>query len=336
MSDSPTAVAQLSEMQVYIGREMIEEYRAGRINRRTLLGRLTLICGSAMGGAALLSSCGDNNNARMILAPDAAAPDAQPDGTAAGPDMAAAGDGRPGALSVPADDPAIQASKVQYDSTAATRVSAYLARPRASGSYPGVVVIHENRGLNDHIRDVARRLAKANFIALAPDLTSRGGTTDMLDPDMARAFLAMAVVDDLVADLSAGAEFLSREMGVTPIDRLGVVGFCFGGGYTYRLTAANPKIAAAASYYGPIQMDLIDQLRTVNAAILMHHAETDANVNATTDQLVMALRGKDYQLVIHPGTMHAFNNDTGASYNEAEAIIAWGQTIDWFNTHLRR
>jgi carboxymethylenebutenolidase len=310
MSDSPASVAHLNEMQIYIGREMIEEYRAGHINRRTLLKRLTLICGSAVGGAALLSSCGDSQNARMILTPgpDAgAAPD-----TAAGPDTAAAGDGRPAALSVAADDPAIQASKVQYDSTGGTRVSAYLARPRTSGSYPGVVVIHENRGLNDHIRDVARRLAKANFIALAPDLTSRGGTTDTLDPDMARAFLAMAVVDDLVADLSAGAEFLGTQMGVTPADRLGVVGFCFGGGYTYRLTAANPKIAAAASYYGPIQM------------------------NATTDQLVLALAGKDFKLVIHPGTMHAFNNDTGASYNEAEAVAAWGQTIDWFNTHLRR
>jgi carboxymethylenebutenolidase len=333
MSKQPTSVADLTEMQIYIGREMIDEYRAGQINRRTLLKRLTMICGGALGGSSLLSACGDGENAQMIL--DAAP--SGPDAGAPAPDAAPASDARPpAALSVATGDPAIEASKVQYDSTGGAKITGYLARPRAAGSYPGVVVIHENRGLNDHIRDVARRLAKANFIALAPDLTSRGGTTETLNPDAARTFLGMAVVDDLVADLNAGAEFLSTQSGVSPTDRLGVTGFCFGGGYTYRLTATSPKIAAAASYYGPIQQALIDQLKATNAAVLIHHAETDNNVNSTTDALIAALAGKTHKLITHPGTLHAFNNDTGANYNETAAVAAWTETLAWFNTHLRR
>jgi carboxymethylenebutenolidase len=330
MSKQPTSVAELTEMQIYIGREMIDEYRAGQITRRTMLRRLTMICGGALGGASLLQACGDSQNAEMILDAGNSAPDAgpAPDGAAAPP--------APGALSVSASDPAVEASKVQYDSTGGTKVTGYLARPKAAGSYPGVVVIHENRGLNDHIRDVARRLAKANFIALAPDLTSRGGTTEMLDPDMARTFLGAAMATDLVADLNAGVDFLGTQPGILAAGRIGVTGFCFGGGYTYRTVVASPKIAAAASYYGPIQAALIEELKATSAAVLIHHAENDNNVNSTTDQLVAALTGKTYRLVTHPGTNHAFNNDTGANYNEAAAVTAWGQTIDWFNTHLRR
>ena len=235
MSKQPTSVADLTEMQIYIGREMIDEYRAGHITRRTMLRRLTMICGGALGGASLLQACGDSKNAEMILQPGG--PDAGP-----GPDAAPSGAPRPpGALSVPATDPAVEASKVQYDSTGGTKVTGYLARPKAAGSYPGVVVIHENRGLNDHIRDVARRLAKANFIALAPDLTSRGGTTETLDPDMARTFLGMAVVDDLVADLNAAVDFVGTQPGILNASRIGVTGFCFGGGFTYRTVVASPK-----------------------------------------------------------------------------------------------
>jgi carboxymethylenebutenolidase len=332
MSKQPTTVADLTEMQIYIGREMIDEYRAGQINRRTMLRRLTMICGGALAGASLLQACGDGENAEMILQPGAAGADG-----GAPADAGASGDApRPGALSVAASDPAVEASRVQYDSSGGTKVTGYLARPRAAGSHPGVLVIHENRGLNDHIRDVARRLAKANFIALAPDLTSRGGSTEMLDPDMARTFLGTAVVDDLIADLTAGLTFLGSQPGILSPDRLGVTGFCFGGGYTYRTTAASPKIAAAVSYYGPIQAALIEQLKASDAAVLIHHAENDNNVNSTTDQLVAALTGKTHKLITHPGTNHAFNNDTGGNYNEAAAITAWGQTLDWFNTHLRR
>jgi carboxymethylenebutenolidase len=180
-------------------------------------------------------------------------------------------------------------------------------------------------------------VAKKNFIALAPDLTSRGGTTDKLDPDMARAFLGAASPADLVTDLSAGADFLAKEMGVIPADRFGVVGFCMGGGYTFRLASQNPRIAAAVPYYGPAPQP-IDMLRATNAAILAHYAENDMGVNSTRDMVEAVLRdaGKTFEKRIHPGTSHAFNNDTGGAYNEAEAVAAWTDTIAWFNMHLRR
>jgi carboxymethylenebutenolidase len=211
-------------------------------------------------------------------------------------------------------------------------VTAYLARPAASGSFPAVVVIHENRGLNDHIRDVARRLAKAGFVALAPDLTSRAGSTDMLNPDMARAYLSAAEPADLVADLSAGVDFVLTQAGVRPAGKVGVVGFCLGGGYTLRLAASNQKVAAAVPYYGPAPMP-IDMMKNTSAAILAHYAEMDDNVNGTRDMLEMVLlgAGKTFQKTIHPGTRHAFNNDTGANYHEAAAITAWEETLAWFN-----
>jgi carboxymethylenebutenolidase len=239
-------------------------------------------------------------------------------------------------LSVPPDDPAVQASRVEYDSTGMAKIVAYLARPKAAGTYPGVLVIHENRGLNDHIRDVARRLAKANFVALAPDLTSRGGSTEKLDPDMARAYLSMdGIAQTLLDDMNAGVEYLAKVMDVGA--KLGVVGFCFGGGQTYRVAISNPKLAAAVPYYGPATPEIIAGLKDSKAAFLLHHADMDTNVNSTRDQISAALMaaGKTFEIVVHPGTRHAFNNDTGANYNEAETVAAWTKTLEWFRTYLK-
>ena len=268
----------------------------------------------------------------MILDGSAGGPDAAPR-----PPPATPRPPRPAALSVAASDPAIEASKVQYDSTGGTKVTGYLARPKAAGSYPGVLVIHENRGLNDHIRDVARRLAKANFIALAPDLTSRGGTTDTLDPDMARTFLGAAVATDWWPTSTPASTSSAPSPASCAADRIGVTGFCFGGGYTYRATAASPKIAAAASYYGPIQAALIDQLkRHQRRRPDPPRRERQQRERDHRPARGAALPARPTSSMSHPGTNHAFNNDTGANYNEAAAVRAWGQTLDWFNTHLRR
>jgi carboxymethylenebutenolidase len=337
-------IAQLKQMQVYVGREMIEEYRAGNINRRILIKRLLLICGSASSASALLAACDEDSTTgptdpeRSDGAAGSGGGTGGTGGTGGGGGApggdAGAGDTRPAALSVAPDDPAVTAMKVSYPSAAGS-VTAYLARPKASGSFPAVVVIHENRGLNDHIRDVARRLAKASFVALAPDLTSRGGTTEMLDPDMARAYLSNAEPADLVADLSAGVDFLLAQMGVRPAGKVGVVGFCLGGGYTLRLAASNAKVAAAVPYYGPAPMP-IDMMKNTSAAILAHYAETDPGVNGTRDMLETVLlgAGKTFQKSVHPGTRHAFNNDTGANYHEAAAVAAWDETLAWFNALL--
>jgi len=330
-------ILQLKQMQIYVGREMVEEFRAGHISRRTLIKRLIMICGSASAAAALLASCDKDVGGETPGGVNPERPDGSgtsvSDAGAAG-DAGAAPDMGTGVLSVPASDPAVTASRVTYPS-AAGEVIAYLARPKSAGPFPAVVVIHENRGLNDHIRDIARRLAKANFVALAPDLSSRAGSTEMLDPDMARMFLSNAEPADLVADLSAGVDFALAQPGIRPAGKVGVVGFCLGGGYTLRLAAANQKVGAAVPYYGPAPMP-IDMMKNTSAAILAHYADMDMNVNATREQLEMVLlaAGKTFQKTIHPNTRHAFNNDTGGNYNEGAAVAAWEETLAWFNALL--
>jgi carboxymethylenebutenolidase len=352
-------VTDLNQMQRYVGEEMIEMYRDGLLSRRRMLKRLVHICGGAAGAAALLAACEDDGGPLMdaggstpagadagandgatgggadAAGTDGGAGDAAA-GDAAGAEAGGAGDGplAKGVLSVPANDPDIDGAEVKYMSD--TQMFAYLARPRAAGTYPGVVVVHENRGLNDHIRDVARRLAKKGYVALAPDLVSRKGGTSAVPADMVPGTLSMMLtVDELVKDLKAGVDFVATQPGVVA-DRYGVVGFCFGGGFTLRLAAAHPKILAAVSYYGPAPTP-VDIMKTTNAAILGQYGKTDMRVNDTIGpmQMVLMEAGKTFVRKEYDGAGHAFNNDTGASYNEAAAVAAWSETISWFDKYLK-
>jgi len=236
-------------------------------------------------------------------------------------------------LSVPADDPAITAGDATVPGD--VEIQAYLARPSAAGSYPGVIVIHENRGLNDHIRDVARRVAKAGYVALAPDLASRAGGTAAVGPDAIQGFFANADPQELLADLNAAVEYLGQQEGVEA-GKYGVVGFCFGGAYTLRLAAANPQIAAAVCYYG-VTPEPADQLSATNAAILGQYGANDQRVNATIPALeqVLQANGKTLETQIYEGAGHAFNNDTGQNYNEQAAVAAWERTLGWFEQYLK-
>ena len=237
-----------------------------------------------------------------------------------------------GPLTVPADDPAVQGSDVTFPGD--VELKGYLARPAAAGTYPGVIVIHENRGLTDHIKDVARRLAKAGYIALAPDLVSRNGGSASTPFDQIAGILSQANPEDLVKDLSAGVTFLKMQEGVKA-GKVGVVGFCFGGAYTLRLAAANPDIGAAVSYYGPAPQP-VDQMANTQAAILGQYGGNDARVNGTIPDMekVLTDAGKTFKKNTYEGANHAFNNDTGANYNEAAAVQAWQATLDWFKANL--
>jgi carboxymethylenebutenolidase len=353
------SIEQLNQMQRYLGEEMIEDYHEGTMSRREMLRRLLRICGSAAAAGALLIACGAETVTAPTAAPAAgepptsvpptsateptsapaatAAPAATtaPEATAAGQPAATAAQPAAGAspLSVAADDPAVKGENVTYQSD--TEMKAYLARPSAEGTYPGVIVIHENRGLTDHIRDVARRLAKAGYIALAPDLASRTGGTDSVPSDQITGFFGNAKPDELVRDLNAGVDFLGQQAGIQP-DKFGVVGFCFGGAYTLRLAAANPKIAAAVPYYG-VTPEPASQMAATNAAVLGQYGGTDQRVNATIAALeqVMQENGKTYEKRIYDGAGHAFNNDTGRNYNQEAAVTAWSATLDWFGKYLK-
>lgn len=339
-------VKELNQMQMYLGEEMIEDYREGYLSRRSMLKRLILICGGSAGAAALLTACGEAVTATPTTAPKptavpaTAVPPTQVPATAAPAATAAAAaptaapkPSGPAVLSVAANDPAVSANDVKFQSD--TEIAAYLARPSAAGTYPGVIVIHENRGLTDHIKDVTRRLAKAGFIALAPDLASREGGTAKVGNDRLPAFFSNAKPEDLVKDLNAAVDFLAKQSGVLA-DKYGVVGFCFGGAYAQRLAAANPKILAAVPYYG-VTPAPADMMKQTNAAILAHYGGTDTRVNNTIPDLenTMKAANKTFEKKIWDGVGHAFNNDTGGNYNEAAAVGAWRDTLAWFTRYLR-
>ncbi len=325
------SVDQLNQMQRYLGEETVEEYQAGLMSRRQMLRRLLIICGSTATATALLAACGEG---AQVAQSEPTQPPVDPVLTAVattGPEPSTAPAVQP--LSVAADDPAVTGSEVTFQGDAS--LGGYLARPQAEGTYPGVIVIHENRGLTDHIRDVARRLSKAGYVALAPDLAARAGGTAQIDGEQIRGYFGNAKPEELVSDLNAAVEFLGQQPGVAP-DTFGVTGFCFGGAYTLRLAAANPKIAAAVCYYG-VTPEPASQMSATNAAILGQYGSTDARVNATIPALeqVMLENGKTFEKRIYEGANHAFNNDTGANYNEEAAVTAWQATLGWFEQYLK-
>ncbi len=337
------SVEQLTEMQRYLGEETVEDYQEGHITRRRMIGRLIAICGTG-GAAALMTACGVAQAPPTVVptavptavpataVPTAAAVATKPAAPAATQPPAATPAGGRGPLTVAANDPDVDGKMVTYKSD--TEMIAYLARPKKEGTYPAVLVIHENRGLQEHIKDVARRLAKAGFIALAPDLVSRSGGSEKLGFDPIAGVLGAAKPEDLVKDLSAGVDYLLTIAGVKA-GKVGVVGFCFGGGYTLRLAGANPKVAAAVPYYGPVPTPPT-LVASTNAAILAHYGGTDTRVNAGIPDLEAAMKaaGKTYEKRLWEGAPHAFNNDTGTNFNEAAAVGAWKETLAWFTKYL--
>ena len=212
------------------------------------------------------------------------------------------------------------------------QVRGYRVRPaKATGKLPGVVVVHENRGLNPYIEDVARRVAKAGFIALAPDgLSSVGGYPG--NDEKGRELQKQVDPEKLMNDFFAAIEFLAKDEAAT--GKVGITGFCYGGGVSNAAAVAYPELAAAVPFYGR-QAKPADVPR-IKAPLLLHFAETDANVNATWPAYEAALKaaGKTYEAHVYPGTGHGFHNDSTPRYDEAAAKLAWDRTLAWFRQHL--
>jgi len=210
--------------------------------------------------------------------------------------------------------------------------SAYVAEPRTRSLKPTVMVIHENRGLNDHIRDVARRLAVAGFRAVAPDFLSLQGGTPA-NEDAARDAIGKLDLGKTVGDAVAILEELAKS---SRGGKVGAVGFCWGGGFVNRLAvAAGSNLDAAVSYYGPAP-DAAEASK-VKAPLLIHDAGLDTRVNATSFPWVEALRkaGTPVRFYLYEGVNHAFNNDTSAErYNKDAADLAWTRTLDFFRRYL--
>lgn len=281
--------------------ELYDGYVHGKLSRREFLDRAAVFAVGGLTAAGILAS----------LSPDYAL-----------------------AAQVRFTDPDIIAEYITYPSpNGHGQVRAYQVRPaKADGPLPGVVVVHENRGLNPYIEDVARRVAKAGYIALAPDgLSSVGGYPG--NDERGRELQARVDPVKLMNDFFAAIEFLLSEGRTT--GKVGITGFCYGGAVSNAAAVAYPELAAAVPFYGR-QADPAD-VGKIKAPLLLHFAEEDPRVNATWPAYEAALKanGNVYQGHIYPGTHHGFHNDSTPRYDEAAAQLAWNRTLAWFERYLR-
>jgi carboxymethylenebutenolidase len=277
---------------------LYDRFTHGGMNRREFLDRLTQLAGSAAAAAALLPLL-QNDYAQAAI--------------------------------VPADDARLAAERVSYDSPKG-KINGYLTRAKAKGKRPVVLVIHENRGLNPHLEDVARRLAVEGFLAYAVDLLSLVGGTPASE-DAARDLHPKLNQDDAVTALVSAVSFLKSHPEST--GKVGAVGFCFGGLMINRLAASSPELDAGVAYYG--RQVPAAQVPNIKAALMLHYAEKDDGVNAGIAAYEEALKANNKKYTIHhyAGAQHAFNNDTGAArYNKAAADLAWGRTLAFFKEQL--
>ncbi|MEO8442494.1 MAG: dienelactone hydrolase family protein [Betaproteobacteria bacterium] len=238
------------------------------------------------------------------------------------------------AQQVPKDDARIKTEYLTYPSPQGSgTMRGYFAKPaNATGKLPGVVVIHENRGLNPYIEDVARRLALLNYVAFAPDaLTPVGGYPG--DEDKARELFAKQDAAKRMEDLATGAQFLKTRPDCT--GKIGVVGFCFGGGIANAFATRFPDLGGAVPFYG-VQPAAADVAK-IKAPLLIHYAGLDERINAGWPAYETALKANHvkYEAFIYPNVNHGFHNDTTPRYDEAAAKLAWQRTVDFFNKNLR-
>jgi carboxymethylenebutenolidase len=276
-----------------------DEYTHLTLDRRGFMERLTKLAGSGAAAAA--------------IAPLLAASSAR-------------------AAIVAEDDNRLKAEDITYPGSAG-EMKGYLVHPAdQSGKLPAVIVIHENRGLNPHIRDVARRIALEGFVALAPDMLSPLGGTPT-DEDKAREMFSQLDQAQTVANEVATVAFLkSYELST---GKVGAVGFCWGGGAVNDLAVASPDLGAGVAYYG--RQPKVEDVAKIQAPLLLHYAGQDERINAGIDAYKKALdaAGKQYQVFVYDGAQHAFNNDTSeARYNKEAADLAWGRTIAFFREKL--
>ena len=276
-----------------------DEYTHLTLDRRGFMQKLTGLAGSAAAAAA--------------IAPMLAASNAQ-------------------AAIVPETDAAIEAVWTTYK-VGETEVKAYLVRPaQADGPLPGVVVIHENRGLNAHIQDVARRFAKAGFVALAPDFLSGAGGTPP-DEDKARELIGTLDPAATTTLAKGSADWLAKAEGVN--GKVGAVGFCWGGGLVNDLAVADPALAAGVAYYG--RQPKAEDVPKIKAAVMLHYGGLDERINAGIPAYRAALEkaGVAHEIFVYDGVNHAFNNDTSAArYDKAASDLAWERTTSFLKAKL--
>ncbi len=301
----------MTPLQRYIAEEIATDHVDGLLSRREALRRLSLLGIGAAAATSLIAACGQNQRS------------APGDAT---PSSAAESDSGP-----PGMESALPTEPVTWPGPRAQLMGAWA---RAAEPRGAILVVHENKGLDDWTRSVAGRLAGAGYSSLAVDLLSQqGGTATFADRAEATAALGDLAAEDMVADLMSGiAEVQRRAPGLN----IAAIGFCMGGGLVWRLLAGGaPQLAAAFPFYGPTPDDP-DFSGSRDVAVLAFYGELDQRVNATEPVAAAALEeaGLVHELVTEPGANHAFFNDTGQRYDPAAAADAWRRTLDWLADHV--
>jgi carboxymethylenebutenolidase len=310
----------MNQFEEYFVREFVEEYRVGHMSRRDMMRRVLYITGGVASAASLLGSLGVPAAAMAEPAPVLAAIP-----LAASP------------LSVPPDDPAVSTQWISFpNSEDGATIMAYEARPSdANGPLPVILVCMRNQGVEPQIQDVARRWAKLGYIGAAVDLLSReGGTVGIADKAQIPSLISGADPNRHVSDFQAAADYYGTQSDADAT-RLGMNGFCFGGGITWRAAEAIQTLKAAVPFYGAPPP--LDQVPNIQAAVLgVYSADPNDFANNNRDGLQAALSaaGITHQTNVYPDTHHDFYNDTGQAYNEQQALAAWNDAVNWMQMYV--
>lgn len=314
----------MTPLQRYIAEEIATDHVDGLLSRREALRRLALIGMGTAAATALITACSEQKQAAP---PTSESPTPSPTGTTPSPAGTTPSPSGP----PPGSAGALPTAPITWAGPSGQLQGAWAAAPQPRG---GVLVIHENKGLNDWVRSVAGRFAGIGYSALAIDLLSgQGGTAAFADPAAATAALSKIAPEEFVANLKSGVDELARRV---PDRKLAAVGFCMGGGLVWQLLAAGePRLAAAVPFYGPAP-DNPDFSGSKGAAVLAFYGALDQRVNSTEPVARAALEkaGIVHELVTEPDANHAFFNDTGDRYNPTAAADAWRRVQDWFGQHL--
>lgn len=281
---------------------LVEAYRGGELDRRAFLTRLIATTGSMAAAHLLLETSGLASS--LVSEVESRRID-------------------------------VSSETVTYPGPGGGTLSGYLSAPQGAQRHPAVMVIHENRGLNDHTRDVARRFAAEGFTALAPDILSRkGGTGSMESPDKAREAIGTIPAEQALADLEAGLAFLDGHARVRR-GQLASVGFCWGGARSFLLAAESKRLKAAVVFYGSAPPP--EKLAEVRVPVLGLYGETDERITSQVPTVAEAMKkaGKSFDYKIYPGAAHAFFNDTGERYNAEAAKDAWTRTLAFLRKNLK-
>jgi len=279
--------------------DLYDAYLHQSLDRRTFLNKLAVLAGGTAAASALLPLL-EKNHARADI--------------------------------IPKDDPRLHTEYIRYPGETGD-VRAYLARPKGEDKLPGVVVIHENRGLNPHIEDVNRRVAVEGFLSIAPDaLSPLGGTPK--DPDEARSLIKKLDGPSTLKNFTAAVAYLKTHPQST--GKVGVVGFCWGGAMANQVAVNSPDVAAVVPFYG--RQPAAEDVPRIKASLLLHYGGLDKRINKGIPAYEAALKtaAVDYRLYIYEGAKHAFNNDTRAErYHKEAAQLAWKRTIAFLKEKLR-